>query len=726
MKKILFVLVAAALLLCGCGKGSRTGATLEVDLSLSYASELVSMNGISVTPIAVTEQGVIMERYNHGTEQMYLYDPLENTYREFEKSLKGAPSCVTQLPDGRLAAAYNIPVGRQGGMDKYDGKDRILEIYDSDLRPAETLHFGSDVPEEVLSPYNIIMDTDGYWYLFTHDENGFSSLCILNSDLTVKGTIELDSVSCEQLRVGKSGKVYSYSSALSDSSYSHVLYQFDAASMSGECLTDFEFPVDVRGIINGMGSELYYYTEDGIYSLLEDGTAQFLVDFANSDFSGDVWDCWALPNGEFVFSYVKASGNSLEYYRIRPRTEEENQNINVISLAGVNLSPNLIQDVCDYNKSQQEYRIVLKDYAALSGASDYETGYSEALEMFESDLLDGIVPDVICMDGISYRKFSSKGMLTDLSPMLENDERFDPALYHMNILDGLRDGEKLERIGFSFRIETLSAKTELVGEQQGRTPEEYVEMINNKPEDLGLMYWQSRETILNTFLCGSQSAFIDRSTMTSSFNSEGFVQFLKLAGSLERYEDLYAEDDPWINDESRDTMLLSWLSIEKPIQYHDEHACYRYEDMTLVGFPDAAGGNGGKYSMAYTLALTSRSDKVEPVWEFIMEQLSGIRQGKMCLDKMNYRENSLPIMRETLANCLRAATLGASRRYGNANEQEMAVLEDYVEGLRMYEEEDPFISNIIVEEAYMYFSGDQTAERAAEMVQKRVDLYLQE
>ena len=55
-------------------------------------------------------------------------------------------------------------------------------------------------------------------------------------------------------------------------------------------------------------------------------------------------------------------------------------------------------------------------------------------------------------------------------------------------------------------------------------------------------------------------------------------------------------------------------------------------------------------------------------------------------------------MREPLENAILAATRG-SHSGGNMNEQEMAVLMDYIENVKMYRDLDPNITAIIREEA---------------------------
>ena len=109
--------------------------------------------------------------------------------------------------------------------------------------------------------------------------------------------------------------------------------------------------------------------------------------------------------------------------------------------------------------------------------------------------------------------------------------------------------------------------------------------------------------------------------------------------------------------------------------------------------------------------------------EFILTQLGTQRQSKHVIEGWN--RTSLPLHREMLENSL----LGATRGYhdgGNLSEAEMAVLKDYIENVRMLEDIDPTVTEIIRDEAGKYFSDDCSAQDAANAIQGRVSIYLSE
>lgn len=750
-KRITALITSAVLFLTltACSKEHRKGSTLEVDLSTSYACEEFTMKGSKLSPVCTAGEGLVMSFYprNYQPPRYYYYEPAADTFTEFLTDTVGTVGCAAQLPDGNLALLYDVETGRKGGSSVFDGKTRTIEIFDSSMHHIESQPLPDSVPETVLSQARMAMDGNGNWLLFAVTEDGmFDNAYVLNPDFTVKGTLDIDFYLPDALVRGKSGALYALSSTGEDG---RQIFRIDCNAMTCERF-DSVVPVStLHWIMDGSEYEFYYSTADSIFGVNEDGTSELVVDFWNSDLVGNIWDASSLGDGSFLVDYNEDGTNQFGYYRLSPRSEEEISSTTLVSLAGVQVDRQLVLDVATYNQSQEEYRIVIKDYgremlrnttdpdvlAEVEQAAmewrDPDVDYSAAVEQFKSDLLGGTVPDIVCLDGMPYQQLSNKGLLTDLAPMLAEDENFDETAYYMNILDGLKKGDKLERIGFSFTIDTALAKTEHVGEQQGRSPEEYMKMLQSIPEGMRILPDPSQEIMLYMFLINGQGSFIDRGTMKCSFDSQSFVDLLTLINTFQPSELLTTNDEEYWEmmeygwNYAEDHTLLDTIWLSKPISYHEEHyLTFNREDVTLVGYPESCGGNGGMYTMNYTIALTSQSDKTEPVWAFIMDELGKKKQSKMCKDTWG-DANSLPLMREPMHNSLLAATRGV-RDGGNMTEDEMAVLSDYIEGLRMYKDIDPTISGIIYEESGKYFAGDTDAQGAANAIQSRVTLYLSE
>ena len=747
--KLLAMLTAILLLpVSGCGlmKETGQGATLDVDLSKSYAIEKITMKGSQLTPIKAVQDGCIMSRYSRRDgELLYLYNSKTGDFAQMGDWHDKMPDGVGQRDDGSYVVIHDDPTGRQGAVNTYDHKSRTVEIYSPDLTLTESF----PMPEDVPVGYQFIMGGDGNWLLISLDDDAFYGYYALDADFNVLGEIECDDYT-SGVNVGASGDLYAY---LQNGDYAHEIKRIDLKNRTFEPMTELQSE-GVEFVMDGSGDyELYYSVDDGIYGMHADGTTERILDFGNSDLPDEVWQCYALQDGSFIVDYREDFSNEFNYYLMKPRTEEEIAHIQVISLAGVNISHRLVQEIAKYNQSQNVFRFVIKDYGkemletttdpnvkqelvnARNEFRDPSVDYTPAVESFKNDLLSGVVPDVVVMDNLPYRLLSNKGILVDLAPKLKEDSRFDESLYHMNYLDGLKNGERLDRIGFSFKLESMVGRTDLVGDKQGLNVDEYLAMLQSCPEGTSIFSpnFDFREMYLGWFVDGAQNAFIDKGNMTCSFDSPTFVKLLEYVGTIPSYDEAknapvsISYGDGGYNGFAEGDYLLSAEDFVKPITYHQVHyGTFRREDITLVGYPETGSGNGGMYRMSYTLSLTSRSKMGEPVWDFIMDELGKQKQSKMCMDSWEWDANAFPIMKEPLENAILAATRGANRDLGNMNDQEAAVFREYFENVRMLDDPDSFVSQIIWEEADQFFDGDITAQQAADHIQSRVGIYLSE
>ena len=748
-RKLLALTLAAAMLpAAGCRREVRTGATLALDLDTSYVSQAFDDQGVVLAPTFAVGGGLVCMRFVRNTNELHLfwYAPDTGAFTELEAT-PTRPAAAGMRPDGKLCLAYNVSVGRRNGMDLADGKQRAIRTYDLTDGTWEDVPFPDDIPTQELLRANFRMDGDGEWLLSAEDSDGFSQIFVLTPDLDIKGTLAVEgSVYANDLVRGASGTLYA--EMVAGEGMGRQFYRVDTDAMT---CTPLETPLPADAIlVPGTGAHELYYNlgHDALYYLDADGTTGKVIDYHNSSFVEEVYEVYPVGTERFVINYSDRQSNP--YHLLRPRTEAELRDTTFVSLAGVDLDPLLIEAVCRSNREDPSVQILLKDYAdpyrEPGGKGGYTTddvdyyfyGYPrmtlwpEAIEDLKNDLLNGTVPDIICMDGLPARLLSNKGLLTDLWPLLEADERFDASLYQTNILEALKTGDRLEEIGFGFTISTTVGKRDLVGAKQGRDPAAYLDLLEEyRDKGVDAFAGMDREHAVQVFLVGCQSSFIDRETMTCHFDDPAFVRLLELTAGVATADELWNDERDFRAAIDRayveDRALLRPVNYGEPRQYHRTHGGdFAYEDITLVGYPDPVGGNGGRFRMKYTLALTAQSARVDEVMTFLTDQLGTRCQAKLAVVDWDDRRNCFPLMTETLHNALDGATRGGAVPSDNANDQEMAVLRNYIDGMRMYDESDSFITAIITEEAERYFAGDTSAEDAAAMIQSRAAIYLSE
>ena len=128
--------------------------------------------------------------------------------------------------------------------------------------------------------------------------------------------------------------------------------------------------------------------------------------------------------------------------------------------------------------------------------------------------------------------------------------------------------------------------------------------------------------------------------------------------------------------------------------------------------------------MEDSYAISAHSDHIEGAWEFLRYYLTDDYQCNLHF--------GLPVQKKIFLENSGAALNGSqSYSIGNESDAPESMTEEQLEKLvtfllsvnrRYYENEE--IMNIVSEETEAFFAGDKTAEETANVIQNRVQLYL--
>lgn len=775
-KQLASVLTAAVLLLSGCGTAResirRDGATLQVDLINSYASSpLVTESGEALSAYGTIGDKIIVGQIGEDGMDVghYLYDPdtgaLEDLPLQYREKYHGGerqvtPGVIQPTTDGGLLVFYN-DYTVDSSYRIHDLK-HYVEIYDSEMQ----LVSGTEVPADyaggnaVFSSNSLCFDKDGYSYYPAEMANDdytmdFAGLVIYDENFEKAGYIQGDFTGFSWMFTGTDG--YVYAAFWRGDDRPGLFGRLNPETQSVEEIRMEGLPdMSVSAYIPGCGEYDFFANDlDGLQGVkLEEEVCEEVVNWGNSDFDGSfVMDVIALSDGRFVIEttadqYTGISGSWL----LRRRTEEEIAQMQLISLATLEMPDQLELAVLNFNRSAENTRIVVSDYAKYNTETDDTLG----LEQFKQDMTNGIVADIICTSGLPFNSFANKGLFEDLYSFMEEDETFSEDDYLMNFFETLEHDGALRHMSFSYTVGTQIAKTEHAGTEQGRDIAAYTELITSLPEGMDAFGEMYRDTALKELCIHNMNAFIDTKKNKCSFDSGEFVKVLELCALYpEMPEDMFAnmtaeELEAYLNESGyayrKDEALLYSTQLMDPYDYHGiREVDFGDAEITLVGYPTVDGdGNGGVFFPEFTIAMATQSKYQEEVWSFFQYMLGEDYQRMIC---DNAVMQTMPVHRGILAEEMQAATepdtyldwdgkevqqprmsfLGSTMiTLKNATPEEMDALLTYFEGITVSNYYDAIVYDIIEEEAGMYFAGDQTAEEAAEMIQSRVSIYLSE
>ncbi|MBR1528429.1 MAG: carbohydrate ABC transporter substrate-binding protein [Oscillospiraceae bacterium] len=746
------------------GTGSSKAAqALNISFDHSYASEQIEIDSsLSLNTMTEFNGNLLLSGYNYddldtGTGNYnYIYNIESGTMTPVELAY---PKTLAKNVDYYIMTSFvnaqNQPVfvyhtssyDEKNEDNPYQDLGYTMEIYDENFNVIETKELNDMLDENVYFS-NMIQDQTGNFYVAAQDGmTGQSAIYIYDKDFKKTGQVDSNIQYIQQMFINKDGKiVLNYQ----DSEWNNCFGFLNTDTNALDTIQVEGMPQWFNLSFEGKKDyDLFVADSTAAYGIkLEAGTCEEVINWVNSDFIGDsVGQAVQLADGRFIIidnDYTSNEATS-SIWLLNERDPKEFENVQLISLATLWMPTTLGKAVNTFNRTHSDYRIGVMDYDKYSTEEDYQAG----LKKFEEDMTSGIVADIICLSYMPYERYANKGLLMDFSDYIN---QLNPDEYFTNFFDSLRYGDKLYRIGFSYNAASLEAKTDKVNGKSGLSLQEFTDLVTNLPDGMEAFSEVTKESALSELAVTFINNFIDLNTGACTFNSPEFVKLLELCNSYpsdeddnrqdweqEDWEKYWAEENyQYINDK----VLFREAYINDVRDYFHERAQYFGDsDVTLVGFPTATeGSNGGKFAPDYTISASANSAVKDQIWEFCQQMLSEESQ-----EHLNYE---LPVRKEAFdklaANALKPETYYDEE--GNQKELDyMSIwrgeeethvplptqadvdkLKSYIENMKDTVYYNEQVYNIISEEAQKYFSGDQTSQAAADMIQSRVSIYLSE
>lgn len=501
---------------------------------------------------------------------------------------------------------------------------------------------------------------------------------------------------------------------------------------------------NINYYFTGQGDYLYFYgTSSSLYGMKNDGTTEKLLDWLSCDVDTDYMGNLTVLSGEKVVLFETNWSEDVPKCSLveldRTLVTEENRR-EELTMAVVDLDWDLRAAIKRFNRSNTQYRIVVKDYSEYNTDDDWTAGRQK----LSTEIISGDVPDILACDNLPVRLYGAKGLLEDLTPYIQNDT----ALGGENglvkaVVDALRsDDGKLYTITSRFQVQTAFASRKVVGDVTGLTMDEARQAMTKLQDGAMMMgYYTNQADLLQTLCSNNMEHYVNWETGECSFDSQGFVQLLecvKLAPQ-EITDDMYnnwQEYGP--NTALREgrqllcrTTVSDWYSLM-------DVKSYLGDDAQFVGLPDE-NREGNSFNTYLPLAMSSKSKHKDGVWQFISAYLT---------DENDYSWG-FSIVQSKLDSYLAEARKRQSYTDENGNQVEYPIFsytddsgkqvdvycleqEDYDALMalfnnthRMYDY-DGAIMEIIKGEADNFLKGSSSAQDVANAIQNRVTLYVNE
>lgn len=490
----------------------------------------------------------------------------------------------------------------------------------------------------------------------------------------------------------------------------------------------------------GIGYDLLLAGNNGVLACnLGDTEPVKLMDYVDSDLiSSNVYNLAAVSETEFYGMMDDGEGNTRlwKFTKVAPEDVADKE---ILTLGCYGLSWEIRKWVVEYNKTNEKYRVRVEDYSDYNTDEDYLAGISK----MNTDIASGRVPDILLLDSqIPVESYISKGLFEDLYPYLEEDSQIVKEDLFPNVLAAYESNGKLYRIAPKFAVQTVVGKTSKVGSTSGWTLDELNQVLEASAEGTESFTEMSRDEMLRYSISMTGEQFINWETGECRFNSEEFVQLLEFVNTFpQELDDDYLSESYWMSYDSmwrEDKVLLRQLYLDGFENYNYMKKVVFGEDITFIGFP-AQEGNGSVIVGQLEMAMSSKSKHKDGAWEFIryflldeyQSQISyywplSMKQAEIlkaeAQKKPSYEdENGNRIEYEPTYTVGDVEIAVGPLTAGEA--EEVFAFVKSIDQIYAYNEN---LVNIVMEEAASYFSGQKSVKEAADVIQSRVQIYVNE
>lgn len=510
------------------------------------------------------------------------------------------------------------------------------------------------------------------------------------------------------------------------------------ADMGEEELPDF---LNNYGIKGGQSYDLILTNSMGMFGYnLGDADVTPIFSYINSDITSDsMGNLVEAGEDKIIATYYDPDTYVTKLAVLNHVDPADIPDKEVLTLACYYLDYNMRRRVVDFNKESERYRITVKDYSGYASMDDYTAGYTQ----LNNDILAGQMPDILVLDtyNMPIESYIAKGLLTDVSKLIEKDEELNMDDYLGNVFDAYKVDGKLYSIVPSFNIATVIGKASMVGDAPGWTMEDLQALMAKYPDASPFGEDMSRSAMLNYSMIFSGAHFVDRTSGACNFNSEEFIGLLEFLAQFP--EEAETDDDYWANYESqwRDgRSLLMSTNIGNFRSYNQFAKGYFGEKVTPIGFPTNE-GNGAVIVADSQYAISAKSGNIDGAWEFLRYYLTDEYQNS---DEFSWR---FPVLKSAMEKRMEEAQErpywedenGKKQYYDDTwyiggeeividpmTKEEAQELYDYIITVNKAYYTDDALVNIIEEEAAAYFKGQKSAAEVADIIQSRAKIYISE
>lgn len=394
-----------------------------------------------------------------------------------------------------------------------------------------------------------------------------------------------------------------------------------------------------------------------------------------------------------------------------------------IRLSATSLDLTMQELIVDYNKQSERYEIVYEGF-------DRDTSWDDQRRRIQLELTSGGGPDILnytALQNCDMRPYAEAGVFLDVTDFLTGQEEFAK-----NVAEANQIGDRIYGIPYTFSLGTMVTSPMMATDRESWTMEYCMRTAQEKGSSVFIKApygWTREESglyvmdVLGVGISDIQP-FVDEEQGISSFEQPEFIELLEFSKE-------YWDSDP---EASRKGKYASGEIFCTAMGIGNFDSFWYCEELfegepVYMGYPSP---QGGQYQICVdSFYINAASPHAEGALDFLQYLLAEEQQRRLVTGYGGF-----PVKQELLETLWKEAKeeLVKEIRYEEGDlaygarlmtdEEERIFWEMLEHPIYWHWQND--IWDIVQEEALPFFYGEKSAEEVADVIDGRVQIYLDE
>lgn len=457
-----------------------------------------------------------------------------------------------------------------------------------------------------------------------------------------------------------------------------------------------ELKANANGMCTSDGETGFFMADTALY--ITDGKdCRVLADLARYGMSAaaEIRRILPLADGRILV----LGGNKI----VMLSPEEENRGKSLITLGAIRTYNNddLKQKVDRYNRVSDKCAVTIREF---NTPADLNKAF-----------LSGEIELIASNDQLLLRNYANKGLLLDLEEVMPG--LFEEGVLYQNLIDALRVEGKSYYLPRTFKLYGYQMKTSEYPEEGFRTMDDLFKFVDEKDSEYKKRIERS---VAFDFYGLRLDEWIDWSNHTARFDDGDFEVLLTFCGSFPDRDTVEA----YINANRNYTAKMSQITVENTGIFSDID---KGSGMTYFWLPSRV-HQGPEIYAPYFIGIVKDEEFADDAMDF-MDFVFCRDIAESCLSS----DMGLKLIKDGKdAEIIWGFSVNTEENHVITGYQEnkptpaAELIEEWIRSADEYRYWGNELLDILKEEVDRYFSGDITAKQAAEYVQNRVQIYLDE